>query len=76
VQNLVGINSAVTMLNIREMSHVCVNFVDFFVNITICFFFVATGHSFVDNFSTIRWVDQIYATQIQNSEQPPSQINY
>ena len=47
VQNLVGIDSAVTDLRMREKNTFCV---DFFINISICLsvrsFVGATGHSF------------------------------
>jgi len=47
VQNLAGIDSAVTDLRMREKTRFCV---DFFINISIClsvrFFVGATGHSF------------------------------
>jgi len=47
LQNLVGIDSAVTDLRMREKNMVCV---DFFINISIYlsvrFFVGATGHSF------------------------------
>jgi len=47
VQNLVGIDSAVTDLRMREKTRFCV---DFLTNISIClsvrFFVGATGHSF------------------------------
>ena len=50
--NLVGIDSAVTDLRMREKTRFSV---DFFINISVClsvclsvrFFLVATGHSFV-----------------------------
>jgi len=51
VQNLVGIDLAVTDLRMREKNTFCV---DFFINISVClsiylslrFFVAATGHSF------------------------------
>ena len=47
MQNLVGIDSAVTDLRMREKNTVCV---DFFINISVYlsvrFFVGATGHSF------------------------------
>jgi len=47
VQNLVGIDSAVTDLRMREKNTFCV---DFFINISICLsvrsFVGTTGHSF------------------------------
>jgi len=56
VQNLLGIDSAVTMLHMREMSRFCV---DFFVDISfspsIRFFCTATGHSFRGDFNA-QWL--------------------
>jgi len=50
VQNLVGIDSAVTDLRMREKTRFCVDFfinISIYLSISVRFFVGATGHSFV-----------------------------